>query len=289
MADSIIINRDGKFNQPLLSSADDDDEENKDLASKVWTESKKLWHIVGPSILSRLSAYSMNLITQAFAGHLGNVELAAVSMSVTVIGGFNYGFLLGMASALETLCGQAFGVRRYDMLGIYVQRSWIVLCSCCFFLLPLYIFATPILKFIGQVDEVAELSRVLAMWLITLHLRCVSLPMSCFLLSQLKTQVIAWASFVSLVVNVLTSWLVVYVLDLGVVGLVVALDISWWVLSFGLYGYTIFGGCPLAWTGFSMQAFSGLWEFVKLSVSSGVMLWYVSRSSESPVELQFTL
>ncbi|XP_031282652.1 protein DETOXIFICATION 27-like [Pistacia vera] len=268
----------GSSNQPLLAGVDDD-EGNEKLASKVWIESKKLWHIVGPSIFSRLSAYSMNLITQAFAGHLGNIELAAVSISVTVITGFNYGFLLGMASALETLCGQAFGPRRYDMLGIYVQRSWIVLCSCCFLLLPLYIFATPILKFIGQSDEVAELSGALAMWLIPLHF-CFAfqLPTSRFLLSQLKTQVIAWASFVSLVVNAITSWLVVYVLDFGVVGLVVALDISWWVLFFGLYGYTIFGGCPFTWTGFSMQAFSGLWEFFKLSVSSGVMLclenWY---------------
>lgn len=83
----------GSSNQPLLAGVNDD-EGNEKLASKVRIESKKLWHIVGPSIFSRLSAYSMNLITQAFAGHLGNVELAAVSISVTVIAGFNYGFLV---------------------------------------------------------------------------------------------------------------------------------------------------------------------------------------------------
>nr|POF20560.1 protein detoxification 27 [Quercus suber] len=37
-------------------------------------------------------------------------------------------------------------------------------------------------------------------------------------------------------------------------------------------------GCPLTWTGLSVQAFSGLWEFLKLSAASGVMLclefWY---------------
>ncbi|KAF5176783.1 Detoxification-like protein, partial [Thalictrum thalictroides] len=49
-------------------------------------------------------------------------------------------------------------------------------------------------------------------------------------------------------------------------------------MVFGLFGYTVFGGCPLSWSGFSTQAFSGLWDFLKLSAASGVMLclenWY---------------
>ncbi|XP_028104385.1 protein DETOXIFICATION 27-like [Camellia sinensis] len=33
-----------------------------------------------------------------------------------------------------------------------------------------------------------------------------------------------------------------------------------------------YGGCPHSWTGFSKQAFVGLWDFFKLSVASGVKL-----------------
>ncbi|GAV83242.1 LOW QUALITY PROTEIN: MatE domain-containing protein, partial [Cephalotus follicularis] len=263
-----------------LKEVDDHDPENfKDLKSKIWIETKKLWHIVGPSIFSRVASYSMNIITQAFAGHLGEVELAAISIANTVIVGFNFGLLLGMASALETLCGQAFGAKRYHMLGIYMQRSWIVLFLCCFLLLPFYVFATPILKLLGQPDDVAEMSGVLAIWMIPLHFSfAFQFPLQRFLQSQLKTQVLAWVSLVGLVINILTSWLFVDVFDFGVVGAAIALDISWWFLFFGLFGYTVFGGCPLTWTGFSLQAFSGLWEFVKLSAASGVMLclenWY---------------
>jgi MATE family multidrug resistance protein len=50
------------------------------------------------------------------------------------------------------------------MLGIYLQRSWIVL-----FLLPFYVFATPLLKLLGQPDDVAESSGIVACWLIPLH------------------------------------------------------------------------------------------------------------------------
>ncbi|KAJ4822027.1 Protein DETOXIFICATION 27 [Turnera subulata] len=275
------VEGDGDPSALLLSEhevRDDDHEISKSLASRVWIETQKLWQIVGPAILSRVAAFSMNIITQAFAGHLGDVELAAISIANTVIVGFNFGLLLGMASALETLCGQAFGAKRYQMMGVYMQRSWIVLFLCCFLLLPFYVFAAPLLKWLGQPDDVAEQSGLVALWLIPLHFSfAFQFPLQRFLQSQLKNQVIAWVSLLSLGVNVFTSWLFVYALDFGVVGAAIALDISWWVTVLGLLVY-VCGWCPLTWTGFSVQAFSGLWEFLKLSAASGVMLclenWY---------------
>lgn len=183
---------------------------------------------------------------------------------------------MGMASALDTLCGQAFGAKKYDMLGIYMQRSWIVLLICCFLLLPVYVFATPILKLLGQPDEVAELSGFVAACMTPAHFSFAFLfPLTTFLQSQLNNRVIAWVYLVGLVFNVFSSWLLVYALDYGVLGAAIAFDISWWVSILGLFGYSVLGGCPLTWKGFSMQAFSGIWEFVKLSAASGVMLWYL--------------
>ncbi|KAH1253264.1 Protein DETOXIFICATION 27 [Glycine max] len=247
-----------------------DDEEQR-FGDKLWLETRKLWLIVGPSIFSRLASFTMNVVTQAFAGHLGDVELAAISIANNVLVGFNFGLLLGMASALETLCGQAFGAKRYHLLGIYMQRSWIVLFMCCFLLLPFYVFATPLLKFLGQPDDVAEWSGVVAVWLIPLHFSfAFQFPMQRFLQCQLKTAVIAWVSLLGLVVNVVTSWLFIYVWDFGLYGAAISLDISWWVLVFGMYAYIAYGGCPLTWNGFSLEAFSGLWEFLTLSSASGL-------------------
>ncbi|XP_057973466.1 protein DETOXIFICATION 27-like [Malania oleifera] len=256
-----------------------DDEKELDLRTRAWIESKKLWHIVGPAIFSRIATYSMNVVTGSFAGHLGDLELASISIANTVIVGFNFGLLLGMASALETLCGQAFGARRYHMLGEYLQRSWIVLFLCCFLLLPVYVYATPILKLMGQAEDVAEQSGLVALWLIPLHFSfAFQFPLQRFLQSQLKTGVIAWVSLAAFLVHVIVSWLFVYVLKLGVVGTAIALDLSWWFIGIALFLYVVWGGCPLSWSGFSMGAFSGLWEFLKLSAASGVMLclenWY---------------
>ncbi|XP_030528414.1 protein DETOXIFICATION 27-like [Rhodamnia argentea] len=282
------VDRDGNAHQLVLQEPaadgdphgrDHEDEEKTSLSRRAWAETRKLWHIIGPAIFGRMAQYTMNIVTQAFAGHLGEVELAAMSIAINVLIGFNYGLLLGMASALETLCGQAFGAKRYHMLGIYMQRSWIVLFLCCFLLLPFYVFVAPLLQLLGQPDDVAEMTGTVALWLIPLHFSfAFQFPLWRFLQSQLKTQVLAWVSLASLAIDVLVSWLSIYVFDFGVAGLCVGLDLSWWFLVLAMFAYTVCGRCQLTWTGFSMKAFSGLWEFVKLSAASGVMLclenWY---------------
>ena len=45
---------------------------------------------MGPAIVARLASFSMNVITQAFAGHLGDNELAAFSIVNNVILGFSF-------------------------------------------------------------------------------------------------------------------------------------------------------------------------------------------------------
>ncbi|KAF3511354.1 hypothetical protein F2Q69_00004703 [Brassica cretica] len=264
---------------PLLKSPNTAEEDGGELKKRVWVETKKLWTVVGPAIFSRLTTNSILVITQAFAGHLGDVELAAISIVINVILGFNFGLLLGMASALETLCGQAFGAKKYFMLGVYMQRSWIVLFVCSVFLLPIYLFTTPVLKFLGQPDDIAELCGVVALWAIPLHFSfCLALPLQRFLQCQLRNKVTAYSAAVALVAHVLMCWLFVYGLQLGVAGTMATVGISWWISVFILLAYSVCGGCPLTWTGLSFEAFTGLWEFLKLSASSGVMLclenWY---------------
>ena len=71
-----------------------------------------------------------------------------------------------MGSALETLCGQAFGAGQIDMLGIYMQRSWVILITTALLLSFLYIFAAPLLKLIGQTEEISETAGLFAIYMI---------------------------------------------------------------------------------------------------------------------------
>ncbi|CAB89401.1 putative protein [Arabidopsis thaliana] len=254
-------------------------EEGGGMKREIWIETKKIWYIVGPSIFTGLATYSILIITQAFAGHLGDLELAAISIINNFTLGFNYGLLLGMASALETLCGQAFGAREYYMLGVYMQRYWIILFLCCILLLPMYLFATPILKFIGQSDDIAELTGTIALWVIPVHFAfAFFFPLNRFLQCQLKNKVIAISAGVSLAVHILVCWFFVYGYKLGIIGTMASVNVPWWLNIFILFLYSTRGGCTLTWTGFSSEAFTGLLELTKLSASSGIMLclenWY---------------
>uniref|UniRef100_A0A453IYZ8 Protein DETOXIFICATION n=1 Tax=Aegilops tauschii subsp. strangulata TaxID=200361 RepID=A0A453IYZ8_AEGTS len=72
----------------------DGGEGSSKLGRRVLEESKKLWVIVAPAMFSRIVTFSMNVITQAFAGHLGDLELAAISIANTVVVGFSFGLMV---------------------------------------------------------------------------------------------------------------------------------------------------------------------------------------------------
>nr|XP_023924029.1 protein DETOXIFICATION 29-like [Quercus suber] len=212
-------------------------------------------------------------------GQVGTLELAAFSIENSVIAGFSLGIMLGMGSALETLCGQAFGAGQIDMLGIYMQRSWVILTTTGLFLSLLYFFAAPLLKLLGQTEAISDTAGVFALYMLPqLFAYALNFPMVKFLQSQSKIFVIALIAAVALGLNALFSWLFILKLGWGLVGAAVVLNSSWWFVVIVQLLYILSGSCGRAWSGFSLKAFHDLWGFVKLSLASAVMLclevWY---------------
>ncbi|KAI4328174.1 hypothetical protein L6164_020552 [Bauhinia variegata] len=251
----------------------------RDFQREFYIETKKLWYLAGPAIFTSLAQYSLGAITQVFAGHVGTIELAAVSVENSVIAGFSFGVMLGMGSALETLCGQAFGAGQLDLLGVYVQRSWLILNFTALLLCLLYVFAERILKAIGQTTAISEAAGIFAVWMIPqLFAYAMNFPIQKFLQSQSKIMVMAWISAVGLVLHAVVSWLLMLKLEWGLAGAAVVLNSSWWFIVLAQLVYILSGTCGRAWNGFSMKAFQNLWGFVRLSIASAVMLcletWY---------------
>ena len=123
---SLSLMEDGK--QPLISSAKEDGQEQEqehqlqslpvarhtssaatfvpdasdispitgpvDFYRAFLTESKKLWYLAGPAIFTSICQYSLGAITQVFAGHVGSLDLAAVSIENSVIAGFSFGVMV---------------------------------------------------------------------------------------------------------------------------------------------------------------------------------------------------
>ncbi|OIW19934.1 hypothetical protein TanjilG_30848 [Lupinus angustifolius] len=183
-----------------------------------------------------------------------------------------------MASALETLCGQAFGAGQVEMLGVYMQRSWIILFGACVCLLPLYLYAEPILLLLGQDHEIAELAGTFTIQSIPqMFSLAINFPTQKFLQSQSKVGILAWLGFISLIVHIGILVLFIKVFGWGTTGAAAAYDISAWGVALSQMVYVV-GWCQEGWRGFSWLAFKDLWAFVKLSFASAIMLclevWY---------------
>ncbi|KAJ4803626.1 Protein DETOXIFICATION [Rhynchospora pubera] len=155
--------------------------------------------------------------------------------------------LLGMASALETLCGQSYGSEQYHMLGIYLQQSWIILLATAIITLPLFLFTSPLMRLLGQDPLISDVAGLISLWYISVVFSNVfSFTFQLYLQSQSKNSIISYFFF----------------------------DIHHPACS------SLVGIGDQTWKGFTRSAFSDLWPIVKLSLSSGAMicleLWYES-------------
>ncbi|KAL0464823.1 UNVERIFIED_CONTAM: protein DETOXIFICATION 34 [Sesamum latifolium] len=250
----------------------------QDAQTLLRIESVKLWAIAAPIAFNILCNYGINSFTSIFVGHIGDVELSAVAISLSVIANLSFGFLLGMASALETLCGQAFGAGEIKMLGVYMQRSWIILTAACICLLPLYTYSTPVLKLLGIRHDIADLAGKFSVKIIPqMFSLAVNFPTQKFLQAQSKVVILAWVGFVALIIHIIVLFMFIRVFKWGLAGAAAAYDISAWGIALAQMVYIV-GWCQDSWTGLSWLAFREIWPFLRLSVASAIMLcleiWY---------------
>ncbi|XP_028092692.1 protein DETOXIFICATION 21-like isoform X2 [Camellia sinensis] len=244
----------GDINEKLLWNAEEEERvrnggRDETLKEKIWRETKKMWVVAAPAIFTRFSTFGINVISQAFVGHVGPTELAGYALVYTVLFRFANGILLGMASALETLCGQAYGAKQYHMLAL------------------------------GQEDSIAEMAGTIARWSIPVVFSFIpSFTCQMFLQAQSKNMIIAYLAAFSLSIHVLLSWLLTVKCKYGIPGAMISTILAFWIPNIGQLAFVICGGCPETWKGFSFLAFKDLWPIIKLSLSSGAMLclelWY---------------
>jgi len=66
----------------------------EDLKNVVIVESSRLWAIASPICFGILCNYAINTFTNIFVGHIGDLELTSVSISLSVVSNFSFGFMV---------------------------------------------------------------------------------------------------------------------------------------------------------------------------------------------------
>lgn len=97
-----------EYQQPLLLSFPGNYEEPEDLelvlsrtrlgcrqlGAAAVTESRSLWRLSAPAIIIMVFNYMLSFVSQMFAGHLGEVQLAGASIASVGIQGLAYGIMV---------------------------------------------------------------------------------------------------------------------------------------------------------------------------------------------------
>ncbi|XP_010485709.1 PREDICTED: protein DETOXIFICATION 24 isoform X2 [Camelina sativa] len=280
------MSTDGEMEERLLRVGSDAKGQNSDresiyLKTKVWSEVNKLWRIALPSSLFRMTSFGSIIVAQAFIGHSSELGLAAYALLQSTFIRFLYGLMGGMSSATETLCGQAYGAEQYHTMGIYLQRSWIVDMAMTTLFLPFIVFAGPILRLLGQNVEITKTIDEIYPWMIPyVYSLIFTMTIQMYLQAQMRNAIVGFLSTLSLAIDLLITWLCVSVLEMGIDGALLGLNVSSWAMVLAEFVYIFGGWCSFTWTGFSTAAFVDLVPMLKLSVSSGIMIcleyWYMS-------------
>ncbi|KAK3008656.1 hypothetical protein RJ639_014720 [Escallonia herrerae] len=194
---------------------------------------------------------------------------------------------MGMASALDTFCGQSYGAKQYHMLGIHMQRAMFILTLVSIPLAVIWSNTGFILKALGQAHNISEEAGRYARFMIP-SLFAYGL-LQC-LVRFLQTQNIVFpmmvSSGVTTLLHILVCWILVLKSDLGSRGAALANSISYWVNVLLLAFYVkLSPSCAKTWTGLSKEALHNIMTFIRLAIPSAVMVCLEMWSFEMMVLL----
>ncbi|KAJ0475456.1 putative multi antimicrobial extrusion protein [Helianthus annuus] len=239
-----------------------------------WEEAKIQILFSLPMILTNLAYYAIPLVSVMFAGHLGEVELAAANLAnswATVTG---FSFMIGLSGALETLCGQGFGAKLYRMLGIYLQSSCLISIFFSILISILWFFTEPVLIFLQQDPQISKMAALYLKHLVpSLFAYALLHNILRFLQTQSVVYPLVLCSMIPLILHTAITYVLVYHTSLAFVGASVAVYVSLWIAVLMLAGYALFSRqFKETWQGFSMESFDHVLVTLKLALPSAAMV-----------------
>ena len=133
-----------------------------------------------------------------------------------------------MVSALETLCGQAYGAKQYQKLVFRLTLQYFLILVC----LPLsliWIYMEKLLRFIGQDPLIShEAGKFTTMLVPALFAHATLQPLVRYFLTQSLIMPMLISSFATLCFHIPLCWAVVFKTGMENLGAALALSISYW-------------------------------------------------------------
>ncbi|KAL2556022.1 MATE efflux family protein [Forsythia ovata] len=249
--------------------------------SLVIQESKSIAKIALPMILTGLLLYSRSMISMLFLGPLGDLALAGGSLAIGFANITGYSILSGLAMGMEPICGQAFGAKKYTLLGISLQKTVILLLLTSFPISLLWLNMENILLFFQQDKAIATQAQAYLFYSIPdLLAQSLLHPLRIYLRTQSITLPLTFCAAMAILLHIPINYLLVLKLSLGIKG--IALSAVWtnFNLVVSLIIYILISGVyKRTWGGLSMECFKEWKSHLNLAIPSCISVclewwWY---------------
>ncbi|KAK1353817.1 Protein DETOXIFICATION [Heracleum sosnowskyi] len=248
------------------------------VAKSTWNEfvaeTKKISLIFIPMLLVSTSQYLLTSVSTMMVGHVGKLYLsgAVISVSFTNVTGFSV--LYGVASALETLCGQAYGAKQHKKLSAYTYGAMISLLLLCIPIAILWIFMEKLLILIHQDPLIAhEAGKFSIRTIPALFPYAILQPLVRYLQSQSLVLPLLASSVATLAFHIPVCWAFVFKFHMGSNGAALAIGLSYWFNAIFLGLYAMYSPkCAETRAPFTMEAFSTIKVFLRIGIPSALMV-----------------
>ncbi|KAH9650446.1 protein DETOXIFICATION 12 [Citrus sinensis] len=237
-------------------------------------EVKKQGYIAAPMVAVTLSQYLLQVVSMMMVGHLGQLALSSTAMAISLASVTGFSVRLGMASALETLCGQAHGAQQYQRIGTQIYTAIFCLFLVCFPLSFLGIYMGRLLVLVGQDPQISHEVGKFIIWLLpALFAYAAMQALIRYFQSQSLIIPMFLSSYASLCLHIPICWGLVFKSGLGNLGGALAIGISYWLNVTFLAIYMKFStACAESRAPISMELFRGIGEFFHFAIPSAVMV-----------------
>ncbi|XP_071694880.1 protein DETOXIFICATION 14-like [Rutidosis leptorrhynchoides] len=237
-------------------------------------EVKKVGAIAAPMVVVAMLQYMMQMVAVVMVGHVDQLSLSSVAIATSLTNVTGFSLLSGLVGGLETLCGQAYGAKQYNKIGIYTCSAIISLLLVCIPVSISWIFLDKFLMLIGQDPLISTEAQKYSVYLIAaLFGGAIVKPLVRSLQSQSLTLPLIVTSAITLCFHVPLCWAFVFKFEMGSVGAAVAFSLSNWLYLILTFFYIKFSSsCEKSHVIISKDAFVCVGEFFRFAVPSAVMV-----------------
>lgn len=244
---------------------------------------EELYHVLrltGPLLLSRILYFLLPFVNTIFCGHIGNAELAGYALASATINFTTAATGYGLAMACDTLISQTFGSKNMKRVGIILQRSSLILLLFCLPCWSILINSYRLLIAMHQEEEVARIAQLYVMaFLPAVPAMFLHQLQGAYLQNQ---GIILPQMYVAAVANIFNlgfNYVLIFSLELGVLGSAIAGALSQITICLLLFGYI---RCrklhEKTWGGWSTDCLQEWGSYMKLAIPSAFMVcfeWWI--------------